>query len=87
MNLRPIHRDDDPAQALAAVERLWGGPQDSQAAEELEVLLILIAAYEEKPTRLGHTIPNFEPLAPGERRSRFTAARTATHNETHRRRR
>lgn len=46
MRIRPIRTKSDHRQALAEVERLWAAPPGSLAAERLEVLATLIAAYE-----------------------------------------
>ncbi len=46
MQIRPIRTKSDHRQALAEVERLWTAPPGSPAAERLEVLATLIAAYE-----------------------------------------
>ena len=46
MRIRPIRTTADHEQALREVERLWSAPTGSPAAERLEVLATLIAAYE-----------------------------------------
>ena len=46
MNVRPIHNDDDHAQAMMEIERLWDaapGPRNMR----LEVLGTLVNAYED----------------------------------------
>ena len=44
--IRPIRTDDDHARALRRMEELWGAAEDSPEAEELEVLVTLVDAYE-----------------------------------------
>jgi len=46
--IRPIHSEEDYQKALARVESLWGVKQDTDAGDELDVLLVLIEAYENK---------------------------------------
>ncbi|WP_416425496.1 transcriptional regulator [Pseudomonas sp. App30] len=46
MNIKPIHSDDDLAQALARVEHLWNAPVGSPEGDELEILTLLIEKYE-----------------------------------------
>jgi len=44
----PILSDEDHAQALARIDRLWGSPEGTPEAETLEVLVTLVEAYEAK---------------------------------------
>jgi HTH-type transcriptional regulator / antitoxin HigA len=44
--IRPIRTDDDHAGALHRMEELWGAAEGSPEAEELEVLVTLVDAYE-----------------------------------------
>ena len=48
MDIHPIRNERDHARALKRVEKLWGARSGTAAAEELEVLAILIDAYEAK---------------------------------------
>jgi len=48
MDIRPIRNRRDHAQALRAVERLWGARPGTAEADKLEVLVTLIDAYEAK---------------------------------------
>ena len=48
MELRPIRTKRDHAAALKEIERLWDSPEDSREGEALEVLLLLVQAYEAK---------------------------------------
>ena len=58
INLHPIRNDDDHAQALEQMEALWGHPEDSPEAEQLEVLVTLVNAYETE----HHTIEAPDPI-------------------------
>ena len=44
--LSGIHNDDDHGLAMAEIERLWGAPEGSPEADQLEVLVTLVDAYE-----------------------------------------
>ena len=46
MELKPIRTDAEHADALAEVERLWDAPEGSAQADRLEVLVMLVEAYE-----------------------------------------
>ena len=46
MKLRPIRTKREHQAALDEVEALWNTPQGSPAADRLEVLVLLIEAYE-----------------------------------------
>lgn len=46
MNIRPIRNDADHEAALREIDRLWGAPDDSPAADKLDVLATLVEAYE-----------------------------------------
>lgn len=59
MEIRPIRTEDDYEAAVARIEELWGTPQDSPYADELEILLALTGVYEEK----FHHIPPPGPSA------------------------
>jgi len=48
MDLRPIRSKRDYRAALREVERLWGAPDKSPDAGQLEVLSLLIEDYERK---------------------------------------
>ncbi|MFD2235941.1 helix-turn-helix domain-containing protein [Aureimonas populi] len=48
MDIRPIRSDEDHAEALAEIERLWGTPVGSPEGDKLDVLATLVEAYEEK---------------------------------------
>lgn len=57
MDIRPIRSDDDHAEALAEIERLWGAPVGSPDGEKLDVLATLVEAYEEKRWPIGGADP------------------------------
>lgn len=46
MELRPIRTEDEHTAALAEIERLWDAPAGSPEADRLEVLAMLVEAYE-----------------------------------------
>ena len=48
MNVHPIRNDDDHATALRRIEQLWDAPEGSEESDELEVLALLVSAYEEE---------------------------------------
>jgi HTH-type transcriptional regulator/antitoxin HigA len=48
MMIRPIHTRADHAAALARIEALWQARPGTPAHDELEVLGILVAAYEDR---------------------------------------
>ena len=45
---RPLRTEEDYAHALAAVRRLWGAPEGSAAGNRLDLLLVLVSAYEDE---------------------------------------
>jgi len=48
METRPIRTDQDHRQALAQVEKLWGAREGTPDGDQLDVLVTLIEAYEER---------------------------------------
>jgi HTH-type transcriptional regulator / antitoxin HigA len=48
MPLKPLRNESDYRAALAEVEALWGAPDGSPEAERLEILALIVAAYEQK---------------------------------------
>ncbi|MDE0007473.1 MAG: helix-turn-helix domain-containing protein [Gammaproteobacteria bacterium] len=46
MDVKPIKTEDDYDAALAEIDRLMGSPLDSPEGDKLEVLVILVEAYE-----------------------------------------
>ena len=46
MTIKPIHSEADYHTALAQIEALWDAPDGSEAADQLEVLSMLVEAYE-----------------------------------------
>jgi antitoxin component HigA of HigAB toxin-antitoxin module len=58
MPLRPIRSKRDYAAALREAERLWDAPEKSAAAEQFEVLSLLIEDYE----RRHFPIDNPDPI-------------------------
>jgi HTH-type transcriptional regulator / antitoxin HigA len=47
MELRPLRNDQDHAQALAEIERLWNAAPGTPEHDRLEVLGLLVNAYED----------------------------------------
>ena len=58
MQIRPIRTDDDHAEALAAIEKLWSASPGSPEADRLEVLGTLVDAYE----RQRWPTPELDPV-------------------------
>ncbi|MCK5897583.1 MAG: helix-turn-helix domain-containing protein [Methylococcales bacterium] len=48
MNIQPIKTEQDYENSLHKIEQLWGSPDDSKAGDELDILLILVEAYDAK---------------------------------------
>lgn len=46
MELKPIRTEAEHAEALSDIERLWDAPEGSADADRLEVLAMLVEAYE-----------------------------------------
>jgi HTH-type transcriptional regulator / antitoxin HigA len=46
MDIHPIRTSRDHAEALRKIERLWGARPGTRAADDLEVLVTLVDAYE-----------------------------------------
>lgn len=46
MELKPIRTEAEHAEALADIERLWDAPEGSADADRLEVLAMLVEAFE-----------------------------------------
>ncbi len=46
MTAKPIHSEAAHLAALARIEALWDAPDGSEAADQLEVLSMLVEAYE-----------------------------------------
>lgn len=46
MNIKPIHNDEDLQQAFRHLESIFQAKEGSQEADEMEILVTLIEAYE-----------------------------------------
>lgn len=46
MDLKPIRTEAEHREALADIERLWDAPESGPEADRLEVLALLVEAYE-----------------------------------------
>jgi HTH-type transcriptional regulator/antitoxin HigA len=47
MDIRPIHTDQDNDAALRRIETLWGATSGTPEGDELDILVALVAHYEE----------------------------------------
>ena len=56
--IKPIHNEDDYKKTLNRIEALWGSKQDTPDGDELDVLLVLVEAYENK----NHPMPASDPV-------------------------
>ncbi|WP_407280130.1 transcriptional regulator [Aromatoleum evansii] len=59
MELKPIRTDAEHREALAEIERLWDAPESGPEADRLEVLALLVEAYE----KAHHPIDAPDPVA------------------------
>lgn len=59
MELKPIKNEQDYEEALRAIERLWDAAPGSTAADELDILVTLVEAYEQK----HYELPAPDPIA------------------------
>ncbi|MDO4222809.1 MAG: transcriptional regulator [Acinetobacter sp.] len=57
MNIRPIRNDDDLTQAFIALERVFQAENGTPQADERDILLTLIEAYEAKHYPIHHANP------------------------------
>ena len=48
MSIKPIRNDDDLRAAFARLEQIFHAPEGSPEADEMEVLVTLVQAYEDK---------------------------------------
>ena len=58
MNIRPIKTEEDYDAALTRIEELWGADPGTQEGDELDVLLVLVGAYEDE----HHPVPPPSPI-------------------------
>lgn len=56
--IKPIRSEEEHERALARVEELWDAADGTEATDELEVLSILIEAYE----KAAHPVPPPDPI-------------------------
>lgn len=57
-DIKPIHNETDHKAALAEIDRLWDAEPGTPKGQRLEVLVILVEAYERK----NHPIPPPDPV-------------------------
>ncbi|MDQ7089886.1 MAG: transcriptional regulator [Methylococcales bacterium] len=48
MDIQPIKTEQDYENSLHRIEQLWGSPENSVEGDELDILLVLVEAYETK---------------------------------------
>lgn len=48
MEIKPIRNEEEYTDALAEIERLWGASKASPEGDDLERLVSLVEAYEQK---------------------------------------
>ena len=59
MNIKPIRSEQDYADAVREIERLWGAPEDTPEGDKLDILATLVDAYE----RERWTVEPPDPIA------------------------
>jgi len=52
MNITPIKTAEDHQNALARIDELWDAKPNTEAADELDILVTLVEAYEEAQYRI-----------------------------------
>lgn len=48
MDIHPVKTEQDYDKALQEIEKLWGSPEGTKNGEKLDILLVLVEAYEAK---------------------------------------
>lgn len=59
MDIRPIRSSEEHATALEEIDRLWGADPDTADGARLEILLMLVDAYEDA----HHPMPPSDPIS------------------------
>ncbi|MDR3535224.1 MAG: transcriptional regulator [Acetobacteraceae bacterium] len=54
---RPLRNDADYADAMADVRRLWGAKEGTEDGDRLDLLLILVSAYEDEHQAISPPSP------------------------------
>jgi HTH-type transcriptional regulator/antitoxin HigA len=57
MNIKPIRSDDDLRAAFKSLERVFQAQEGTPEADEMEILVTLIEAYERKHFPIGPADP------------------------------
>jgi HTH-type transcriptional regulator/antitoxin HigA len=57
MNIKPIRNDDDLRAAFARLEAVFQAPEGSPEADEMDVLVALVEAYENRHYPIGPADP------------------------------
>lgn len=58
MDIHPIKNETDYENALTEIDRLWGAKEGTKAGDKLDVLMVLVEAYEAK----NHPIDPPDPV-------------------------
>jgi HTH-type transcriptional regulator / antitoxin HigA len=58
MTMTPLHDEAGYARAVEEIERLWGAPDGTPEGDHLEILITLVAAYEDE----HHAIEPPDPI-------------------------
>ena len=58
MELKPIRTEREYQEALAEIERLWDAPENTPEADRLEVLVMLVEAYEKATQPIEAPVPS-----------------------------
>lgn len=57
MNIHPIKTEIDYENSLHEIEKLWGSPEETPAGEKLDILIILVEAYENEHYKIDPPDP------------------------------
>ena len=57
MNIKPIKTAEDHQRALARIDDLWDAEPNTEAADELDILVTLVEAYEEAKYKIDAPDP------------------------------
>jgi HTH-type transcriptional regulator/antitoxin HigA len=57
MNIKPIRTDDDLSRVFARLKEIFQAPEGSPEADEMEILVALVEAYEKRHYPIGPADP------------------------------
>lgn len=57
MNIKPIKTAEDHQKALARIDELWDAEPNTEASDELDILVTLVEAYEEAKYKIDAPDP------------------------------